>query len=212
MDALEALAAITVVAGLSKTEKLLHIFNIFDFDESGEMTIDEITLLLKSTITGACKLSKIASPSERSLELLSQEAFAFLEKEQDNCLLRQEFIDFCFRTPEINSWLLHFDDAPDVCDEIKFQMDSDVDAEGIYKSLSPAAEAAKIVSNNADFYISLENGAEKNFTPVKPWHSVLEHTTPTNQPMIAVYLTSSLKLEWIHGFRARLRNLYNIQL
>ena len=84
VDALEALAAITVVAGLSKTEKLLHIFNLFDFDESGEMTIDEITLLFKSTITGACKLSQIAPPNERSLELLSQEAFAFLEKDQDN--------------------------------------------------------------------------------------------------------------------------------
>ena len=79
---------------------------------------------------------------------------------------------------------MHFDDAPDVCDEIKFQMDSDVDAEGVYESLSPAAEAARIVSNNADFYIGLESGGEKNFTPVKPWHSVLEHTTPTNQPAL----------------------------
>ena len=34
IDALEALAAITIVSGLSKTEKLLHVFNLFDFDES----------------------------------------------------------------------------------------------------------------------------------------------------------------------------------
>ena len=204
VDALEALAAITVVAGLSKTEKLLHIFNLFDFDESGEMTIDEITLLFKSTITGACKLSQIAPPNERSLELLSQEAFAFLEKDQDNCLLRQEFVDFCYRTPEINSWLLHFDDAPDICDELKFQMDSDVDAEGLYSAFSYAAEAATVLSRNALFYVNLEDGGEENFSPIQPWRSVLEHTTPTNQPAVDSSLPdeSALKLEWIHGYRA----------
>ena len=108
IDALETLAALTLVSGLSKTEKILHIFNLFDFDESCEMTIDEMTLLLKSTMTGACKLSQIAPPDERSMELLSQEAFAYLNKSKDNCLTREDFTDFCGRTPEIQSWLLHF--------------------------------------------------------------------------------------------------------
>lgn len=203
IDALETLAALTLVSGLSKTEKILHIFNLFDFDESCEMTIDEMTLLLKSTMTGACKLSQIAPPDERSMELLSQEAFAYLNKSKDNCLTREDFTDFCGRTPEIQSWLLHFDDAIDICDELKFQMDSDIEAIAI-PDVPDCKAAAVFEEDQANFFTALQDGGEKNFTPLKPWHGVLEHTTPTNPPSTDSSLPdeSSLQLEWIHGYRA----------
>jgi WD40 repeat protein/Ca2+-binding EF-hand superfamily protein len=204
IDALEALAAITIVSGLSKTEKLLHVFNLFDFDESCEVTIDEMTLLLKSTIMGACKLSLLSPPDERSLESLSQEAFAFLDKDKDNCLTRQEFIEFCGRTPEIHSWLLYFDDAIDISDELTFQMDSDVDGEGLIEETNIQKDAARCEESNASFFNNLEGGGEVNFSPLKPWHSILEHTTPTNPPNVDSSLPdeSALQLEWVHGYRA----------
>ena len=54
------------------------------------------------------------------------------------------------------------------------------------------------------FYVNLEDGGEENFSPIQPWRSVLEHTTPTNQPAVDSSLPdeSALKLEWIHGYRA----------
>jgi microtubule-associated protein-like 6 len=129
IDALEMLSAITIVSGLRRKDKLVHVFNLYDFDESAEVTIDEMTLLLKSTMSGLCKFSGIAPPDERRLEMMSQTAFSALSKDKDNALTRDEFIDYCDRTPEVRAWLAHFDDAVDLCDAIKYQMDSDVDQE-----------------------------------------------------------------------------------
>jgi hypothetical protein len=102
------------------------------FDESAEVTIDEMTLLLKSTMSGLCKFCGIAPPDERRLEMMSQTAFSAIQKDKDNALTRDEFLDYCDRTPEIRAWLAHFDDAVDLCDDIKYQMDSDVDHEFDY--------------------------------------------------------------------------------
>jgi WD40 repeat protein/Ca2+-binding EF-hand superfamily protein len=129
IDALEMLSAITIVSGLRRKDKLTHVFNLYDFDESAEVTIDEMTLLLKSTMSGLCKFCGIAPPDERRLEMMSQTAFSAIQKDKDNALTREEFLDYCDRTPEIRSWLAHFDDAMDLCDDIKYQMDSDVDHE-----------------------------------------------------------------------------------
>ena len=103
----------------------MHVFNLYDFDESCEVTIDEMTLMLKSTMSGLAKFCGIAPPDERRLEMMSQTAFSALQKDKDNALTRDEFIDYCDRTPEVRSWLAFFDDAVDVCDAIKYQMDSD---------------------------------------------------------------------------------------
>ena len=45
-------------------DKILFVFNCYDFDESGELTIDEMTLSMKSTLTGLAKLSDIKTPKE----------------------------------------------------------------------------------------------------------------------------------------------------
>jgi len=142
IDALEALSAITIVSGLRRKDKLTHVFNLYDFDESAEVTIDEMTLMLKSTMSGLCKFCGIAPPDERRLEMMSQTAFSAISKDKDNALTREEFLDYCDRTPEVRAWLSHFDDAADLCDDIKYQMDSDVDHEfdyfPVYEQAQPA--------------------------------------------------------------------------
>ena len=47
------------------------VFNCYDFDGSKELTIDEMTLSMKSTLTGLCKLSGITCPTETTLELIA---------------------------------------------------------------------------------------------------------------------------------------------
>ena len=49
------------------------LFNIYDFDESGELTIDEITLCLKSTLSGLAKVSNDVPPLEPDIELVAQD-------------------------------------------------------------------------------------------------------------------------------------------
>lgn len=49
------------------------LFNMYDFDESGELTIDEITLMLKSTLSGLAKISADVPPTEPDIELVAQD-------------------------------------------------------------------------------------------------------------------------------------------
>ena len=48
-------------------------FRCFDFDESNELSVDEMTLSLKSTLTGLAKLSGEVPPDDLDLEDLSQQ-------------------------------------------------------------------------------------------------------------------------------------------
>ena len=174
IDALEMLSAITIVSGLRRKDKLTHVFNLYDFDESAEVTIDEMTLLLKSTMSGLCKFCGIAPPDERRLEMMSQTAFSAIQKDKDNALTRDEFLDYCDRTPEIRAWLAHFDDAVDLCDDIKYQMDSDVDHE-------------------FDYFAGFEYG-EKSFSSILAAENDLSETKDDSRTLQAEQVSSILLL------------------
>lgn len=44
------------------------IFGVYDFDESGFLTIDETILAMRATIGGLCKLANINCPLEAEIE------------------------------------------------------------------------------------------------------------------------------------------------
>ena len=69
MDALEFLAATATCSAMSTRDKLEFVLNAYDFDGSQELTIDEVTLAMKSTLTGLCKMSEDAIPREEVLEI-----------------------------------------------------------------------------------------------------------------------------------------------
>lgn len=48
-----------------------YVFGIFDFDESGVLSVDETILALRSTISGLCKLSGVDPPLESELEAIA---------------------------------------------------------------------------------------------------------------------------------------------
>ena len=50
VDALEFLAAFAVISGMTPEEKTRYVFGIFDFDESGLLSVDEMILALRTTI------------------------------------------------------------------------------------------------------------------------------------------------------------------
>ncbi|CAM9961952.1 unnamed protein product, partial [Ectocarpus sp. 8 AP-2014] len=56
IDALECLASLAIMSGMTIEQKIRYIFGIYDFDESGVLSVDETILALRSTISGLCKL------------------------------------------------------------------------------------------------------------------------------------------------------------
>ncbi|CAM9719268.1 unnamed protein product, partial [Discosporangium mesarthrocarpum] len=75
VDAIEFISAMACTSGMGVIDKLEFLFNCYDFDSSCRLTIDEMTLAMKSTVTGLCKLSGDTCPRDSEIETMSMDAF-----------------------------------------------------------------------------------------------------------------------------------------
>lgn len=110
VDALEFLTTMAMVSGLQMHEKVLFVFSAYDFDESDALTIDEMTLAFKSTVTGLCKLSGEEPPLEVEMERFSEEAFFKANVAKHAKIPKAKFVEFCQRCPEVRTWCMFYDD------------------------------------------------------------------------------------------------------
>ena len=206
IDALEFLATFAIASGMSTIETLEFVFNCYDFDGSKELTIDEMTLSMKSTLTGLCKLSGDVCPTETTLELVAIDAFEKADKTGDNKITLQEFLDYCSESPETRSFLEYYDDPTEVPFKgqeptaMRATHDSDMEAEGAIADR--AREVTAAAEDDVMFAIEMEDIGDE-FMSVKPWVATVDNLEPTNPPEADGSMPdSSLELEWIHGYRA----------
>ena len=122
-------------------------FRCYDFDESGALTVDEMTLSLKSTLTGCAKLTGIKQPPDTlELEEIAQQAFDRADKNSDNMISYAEYQDYCQTNPEVVSWIHYFDDPDEDLedgDDDEVLQDSELENEGNVRPTSKAMEAAR---------------------------------------------------------------------
>lgn len=57
IDALEMLITLALVSGMDVVDKLQFAFSIYDFDYSGMLSKEEVSLLVRSSVKGLCKVS-----------------------------------------------------------------------------------------------------------------------------------------------------------
>jgi Ca2+-binding EF-hand superfamily protein len=81
-----------MVSSMTPLEKLTFVFTCYDFDESGSLTLDEMTLSLKSTITGLCKISGGTPPGLAEFEAIAGLAFQACDKEPAGSIESKEFL------------------------------------------------------------------------------------------------------------------------
>ncbi|KAF1326534.1 Microtubule-associated protein, partial [Globisporangium splendens] len=114
VDALEFLGTIAVMSAMTIAQKLTFVYNCYDFSETGQVSIDELTLALKSTLTGLCKVaSDVLCPTELVLEDVVLHAFRNAQKNSPNDFITlHEFPKFAETTPEMTS-RVDFFDCPD---------------------------------------------------------------------------------------------------
>jgi hypothetical protein len=79
------------------------------------LLIDEITLAVKSTVEGLCKVSKLKPPPTSEYESLSRLAFASCGKTPQesmsaNFLTLAEFLAYVNASPTTSSWMGYYDD------------------------------------------------------------------------------------------------------
>jgi len=87
-----------------------YVFGIFDFDESGVLSVDEMILCLRTTVSGLCKLSAIDAPLETDIEHVAIQAFGDVRSIEGSTVTRDQFLEFCASSPEVASWLEYYGD------------------------------------------------------------------------------------------------------
>jgi Ca2+-binding EF-hand superfamily protein len=70
VDSLEFLSSFALLSGMTPEEKIRFIFALYDFDESSVLTLDEMVLAFRSTLSGLSKLSSVDPPSESEIEII----------------------------------------------------------------------------------------------------------------------------------------------
>ena len=69
VDSLEFLSSFALLSGMTPEEKVRFIFAMYDFDETQLLSLDEMVLAFRSTLSGLSKLSKIDPPTEAEVEV-----------------------------------------------------------------------------------------------------------------------------------------------
>ncbi|KAE9331755.1 Echinoderm microtubule-associated protein-like 6 [Phytophthora fragariae] len=213
VDALELLGTMAMMSAMPVPQKLTFVYNCYDFNETGQLSLDELTLAFKSTLTGLCKLCVgVACPTELVLEDLAQFAFQKAQKPGvDEFLSLPEFLRFTDTTPEVTSWVDYFDCPAEYVDEQDGD-DSDAEREAAAGLLVHSALDDEATARKRDASLP-HDATAPDFTTDKmlarrPWRLAVVNATPSSPPTIDPRMpAASLELEWVYGFNSDLRNI-----
>ncbi|KAL4103022.1 hypothetical protein PRIC1_006759 [Phytophthora ramorum] len=213
VDALEFLGTMAMMSAMPIPQKLTFVYNCYDFNETGQLSLDELTLAFKSTLTGLCKLCVgVSCPTELVLEDLVHHAFQKAQKPgMDDFLSLPEFLRFAETTPELTSWVDYFDCPEEFVDEQDGD-DSDAEREAAAGLLAPSALDDEATARKRDASLP-HDAAAPDFTKDKmlsrrPWQLAIANATPSAPPTIDARMpAASLELEWIYGYNSDLRNV-----
>ncbi|OQR86640.1 microtubule-associated protein [Achlya hypogyna] len=202
VDALEFLGSLALLSAMTVPQKITFVYNCYDFNESGEITIDELTLSMKSTLTGLCKLSVARPcPTEVMLEEIALHAFQRAGKHPDKYITLPEFIKYCETTPEVNGWVSFFD-APLEPLDLYDLADSDIDTEVKIPAYTVADSLQIDLDTPNDLVYQYAATDEPALT--QPWQNTVANAAPSSVPSNSAMLPS-LELDWIYGMNSTLR-------
>ena len=220
IDALEFLAALGALSGMSQEQKITFIFGIFDFDESGVLTVDETILALRSTLSGLCKLSGLELPPETEIERVAVGAFAGVRDIEGSTISKIDFATYCTITPEITSWI---DFYGDICETAKpaaplgdRAVDRFIEALAAPPVRDMGHLLAKDMESGPTVLLELEDAAAaaqadgvppvEVTRPQPPWLATTAFLEPTDCPAeVAALPAEGLQLEHLFGFNAQRR-------
>ena len=122
IDSFEVLATIGLTSGMELNEKINFMFDLFDFNETGDLNLNETTLAFRTIMSGASKVVRLTSPVDLDfIDRVAIEAFESLSSKNnlnlssvaiatdDGRLNRNKFFNYVFDCAEAHSILNHFD-------------------------------------------------------------------------------------------------------
>ena len=178
---------------------------MYDFDESGVLTLDEMVLSFRSSLSGLAKLSKIDPPTEADIEAIVVLGFDSIRKASDSTnptvdyqgIDREEFVNFCINTPEIMSWIEYFDDLE--------EYEQDLTSRAPIVFTSTPENIFRVEMDEANMnpssggFLKLE--LEHNTNVIRRnWENVTPLLAPMRKPDPIVGLPDKrVSLEWVYG-------------
>lgn len=216
VDSLEFLSCFALISGMTPEEKIRYIFSMYDFDESGVLTLDEMVLSFRSTLSGLAKLSKIDPPIESEVEAIVVLGFNALKKSISltpnnnndvNALPdmggidREAFVTYCLTTPEVLSWIEFFDDMEEYV--LDFTSKKPLPSLSLqHMGRTAVDEAVMCPSTGGLAYLDLERKGRA--ASRRPWENVVPLLAPSRKALDSSHPVSTLPskhvdLEWIYG-------------
>ncbi len=213
VDSFEFLSALALSSTMSYEHKIKFIFGIYDFEESGLLNIDAVTLALQASISGLTKMTRTTYPQQEEIDKLVAVAFSRIEEgsekyisndfneyeEEEARIDKNTFIQYAMNTPEIISWMTHFSDLDEVGamvrkSEIKFHM----------------APEIREMCNNATYPETIldpqeVDDAKESDDIQNPWKQMIHLSEPEDitKNKYSRIPSCNVLLEWIYGRNTR---------
>ncbi|KAL7535708.1 hypothetical protein ACHAXR_006679, partial [Thalassiosira sp. AJA248-18] len=193
IDSFEFLATICVVSGMQLDEKISFIFNLFDFNETGKLNINEATLAFRALVSGTMKISSTSASIEVDvIDKVALEGFELSMPDnlnysqamavEDHSLNKQDFFNYVFNCAETTSLLNHFDD---IFIEETEQPRSSACLEKEEEKLAP---------------LRFHTRMDDNLPPDEPWRDQLRFLQSSgDEETIQSPPVDGLSLDWIYG-------------
>jgi WD40 repeat protein len=207
---------IAVLSGMRFNEIVEFVLTCYDFDGTQMLSVDEVTLSLRSTATGLCKLCSLRIPREEYIEQLVATIFAEQVGMEvtDSMKLRISILTLeLSRHPDIRSWFFYFN-SPDP---------SGLSYHDVSKTeIDHIAENPRVTRNRTELQainwsIRCEATPTEIDSILNPWVGTVALLTPfqyANQTVRRLPPDESLAMEWVYGYQGeKCRNnvRYNFQ-
>jgi WD40 repeat protein len=193
---------------------------MYDFDESSVLTLDEMILAFRSTLSGLSKLSRVDPPTEADVETIVVQGYE-LSRKQDNDrrtdgktddttglsylgIEKEAFMKFCLDTPEIMSWIEYFDDLEEYEKELT-QLPRRVKPRdlGPYQRDDTQTAYMNPTTGGLRRLRWEKKGLAKHFMPKKNWENSLPFLTPARvvEPSRETPAQNVI-MDWVYGYNA----------
>lgn len=122
VDSFEVIGTLCLASGMELDEKINFLFSLFDFNETEDLNVNEMTLALRTIVGGASKIRCSAFTIDLEfIDRVAIESFGTLSSKKssmslsvalsdDEKISRQEFFNFIYDCAETKAFLDHFND------------------------------------------------------------------------------------------------------
>jgi calpain-5 len=95
-----------MISSMKIEEKVNFVHALYDFNGSGDITADEMTILMRTLVCSMAKMdARVNMPTTEHVESLTTRAFKLADKDNDGEITKNEFDKYCETAPNVKEFL-----------------------------------------------------------------------------------------------------------